>query len=179
MEKTLNEIKKRELENKQQSDAQFEQEKKKEAERKKKLEKRRQDDRRRTQEIISIVTAPQGALQTAPQIYQGSEEPHASATISNTNNAKKIASTSFTKNIEATSFVNETIEENKLQTNEQTVATASIAANATTTAIKSRKDRNRTRSIRDKYKLPLRLPEPTIKGFALTHLKFLINILMY
>lgn len=152
LEKTLRELKQRELENKQQQEKNFEQEKKKEAERKKKMEKRRQDDRRRTQEIISIVTGPSQVLSQTPQINVPIEIVD--------NESKKVPT--FTKNIEATSFASESTEE-KTKPYEQIVPI--VITNSTgTTAIKARKDRNRTRSIRDKYKLPIRLPNPTIKG---------------
>jgi hypothetical protein len=63
LEKTLKEIREKEMAQKQQQDAQLELEKRKEAERKKKIDKKRQDDRRRTQEIISIVTTVDSGLQ--------------------------------------------------------------------------------------------------------------------
>ena len=44
------------------------------------------------------------------------------------------------------------------------VISSTSSVGGSTNALKSRKDRNRTRSIRDKYKLPLRLPQPAIKG---------------
>lgn len=93
LERTLREIRQRELENKAQQEKNFEQEKRKEQERKRKMEKRRQDDRRRTQEIISIVTQPssQAATQQVIVPIELSES-----------EAKKSAS-SFTKNIEAIS----------------------------------------------------------------------------
>ncbi len=190
LEQTLKEIKRKELEHKQQSDAQYEQEKKKEVERKKKLEKRRQDDRRRTQEIISIVTGPVHQQQPAmilqstqqQQQQQHQQQKIVINPIEITNDANtlnemqsiKKQTDGFTKKIEATAFVSSEIEQmssalsstnnnNMQQLIEQNIPII-ITTSAASATIKSRKDRNRTRSIRDKYKLPIRLPPPTIKG---------------
>lgn len=156
LEKTLKELKQRELEHKKQSDAQLVEEKKKEAERKKKFEKRRQDDRRRTQEIISIVNAPpnnnsNGHLPVVLLVNGNSE----------TNLTNKDENTSTTPSVS---------NRNSALINEQHLPI--INSNATSTVVgggglKARKDRNRTRSIRDRYKLPLRLPQPSIKDYLM------------
>lgn len=49
------------------------------------------------------------------------------------------------------------------------VITNTSGSNST---LKTRKDRNRTRSIRDRYKLPVRLPAPTIKEFIMRKQEF-------
>ena len=70
LEKSLKELKQREMASKQQADAQFEEEKKKDMERKRKMEKRRQDDRRRTQEIIANVSSSSMSSNTTIHLPQ-------------------------------------------------------------------------------------------------------------
>ena len=155
LEKILREIKQKELAQKQQADAQVEQEKKKDAERKKKIDKRRQDDRRRTQEIISIVTTvDSNNLQPISPIDNNVEQIKKSAT-------------SYNIQIEQVKS-NETIELIQQQPPQQIQA----GNQAPTNKIRNKKDRNRTRSIRDKYKLPLRLPPPTIKDYLMRKQEF-------
>ena len=98
--------------------------------------------------------------------------------------AAKRSATSFTKNIEAMSnhIQNESIAEAlpipAVTKAEQTIpiVVTSSSGNASTSTnsgtLKARKDRNRTRSIRDRYKLPVRLPPPTIKANVMRKQEF-------
>ncbi len=133
LEKTLREIRQREMESRQQQEREMEEERRKEAERRRRLEKRRQDERRRTQEIISIVTGPAGQKQVA--------EMSVPVVI--------VESSGGTGEVAAPKRAEQVIP---------------IVVTQGASGLKARKDRNRTRSIRDRYKLPIRLPQPTIKG---------------
>jgi len=153
LEKTLKELKKRELEHKKQSDAQLEDEKKKEIERKKKMEKRRQEDRRRTQEIISIVNAPPAIVNNG--LMQN--------IVSSNNNEMPASEISKQIRDEQSESQPASNRQSALLSVENHISVNSPVSTSSSN-LKTRKDRNRTRSIRDKYKLPLRLPMPTIKG---------------
>ncbi|CAF0717385.1 unnamed protein product [Brachionus calyciflorus] len=147
LEKKLKEIKEREAANRLQADAQLQEEKKKDAERKRKLEQRRQDDRRRTQEIIAIV--------------------------SNANN--QVPSSQIAANVsQSVGSIDATTKTLEIKTqfdNEQFVKPINSPVTPVPTSIR-KKDRNRTRSIRDKYKLPLRLPLPTISDYLMRKQEF-------
>lgn len=165
LEKTLKELKQKEMASKQQADAQFEEEKKKDAERKRKLEKRRQDDRRRTQEIIANVSSMNTNLNLQlPQLSPSSATPIA-ASVSQSVGSLVEADSSSTKN--------PSLSPKKIQIIETVAETETNTRNSmpppvpTTTpgTLRAKKDRNRTRSIRDRYKLPLRLPQPSVKDY--------------
>ncbi len=156
LEKTLREIRQREMESREQQERNFEQEKKKEAERKRKVEKRRQDERRRTQEIISIVSA-------APVGQKQIGEVNVPVVIVESSGKTGLAGT-FAKTIEASTFEEENGKRVGVEQVIPIVVTQSSGSGIGVGGLKARKDRNRTRSIRDRYKLPIRLPQPTIKG---------------
>lgn len=150
IEKAFKELKQREMAQKEQYDLQIEEEKKKDNERKKKLEKRRAEERRRTQEIIFSVTPTTGTNSySRPNTVDtnGESQDHSITDTTSTTVAK---SSSF--NAGTTT---------QLTDNNKPSGTSLSSSSFRST----KKDRNRTRSIRDKYKLPLRLTEPTIGGY--------------
>jgi spectrin beta len=161
LERTLKELRQKELASKRQADAQFEEEKKKDAERKRKLEKRRQDERRRTQEIIANVSSMNANLNLQlPQLSPSSATPIA-------------ASVSQSVEADGSATRNPSASPKKMQIIETVAETEASTRNSmpppvpTTTpgTLRAKKDRNRTRSIRDRYKLPLRLPQPSAKDY--------------
>ncbi len=148
LERNLRELKQKEILSKQKANDQFEQEKKRDQERKKRLEQRRQDERRKTQEIMAIVASssnqqlPQSVSIQIDQI-QNNDEP--------TMLPQLIKHASSTLNL------------NSIQTSSE---------QQHLTVVRNKKDRNRTRSIRDKYKLPLTLPTPSIKDYLMRKQEF-------
>jgi hypothetical protein len=162
LERTLKELKEREMASKKRADAQFEEEKKKDMERKRKMEKRRQDDRRRTQEIIAnvssnhssssnhqsnLITLSQGPVLSVAQLVGSIDN---DLHVVTTNTAEHKPPQSPTAAVVVSTNLTPTA------TNGNNVS-----------ALRAKKDRNRTRSIRDKYKLPLRLPLPTVKDYLM------------
>ncbi len=152
LEKAFKELKQREMAHKQNADLQFEAEKKKENERKKKIEKRRQEERRRTQEII----AQQVLITLSPN----------SNSRPTSDNSKALQD----NQADGSSLINE------VTTGKMPIFTSPVNASkqddtelklqkTTPTAYRAKKDRNRTRSIRDKYKIPLRLAEPLLADY--------------
>jgi len=176
LEKTLKELKQKELENKKQADTQFAEEKKKDAERKRRLEKRRQDDRRRTQEIIAISVSTNANVnsnnsnnnvklnQQVVSLENIESTLSPSATVASTSNR-----VSFNPEVESELYIKPV--EPQIKVNDEPVTNGTLTATSlfksSTLTVKNKKDRNRTRSIRDKYKLPLRLPPPTIRGYLM------------
>ena len=173
------------------TDEKFEEEKKKDAERKKNLEKRRQDDRRRTQEIISIVSGLGQQINASNNIISASSNNNLNLT-----SVEVKRTPSFTRNIDVDntqvntgrqSFKSEVIEEftkipsenisSPIVSTTTTTITTTVTATNNTSNMKQKKDRNRTRSIRDKYRLPMLLPEPSIKGFFTFFIKKLIRLI--
>ena len=159
IEKIMKELKQKEQQHKLLTDEKFEEEKKKDAERKKNLEKRRQDDRRKTQEIMTIV----GIVGT----LGGTIGVQANAMSANTNSGAEVKRiSSFARNLE----VDNSIANISKETSKPDIIIEAVNVNPEPintpipTAAKLKKDRNRTRSIRDKYRLPIILPEPTIKS---------------
>ena len=143
LEIAMRELREREALSKQKADAQFELERKREAERKKRLEQRRMDERRRTQEIVALVANhQQPQIPSSVVIPIDTSEP-VSESLSQTMSSHSIAA------------ANEAMS----QAHQQTSQTST-----NTSAVRNKKDRNRTRSIRDRYKLPLTLPQPSVRG---------------
>jgi hypothetical protein len=159
LEKTLKELKQRELVSKQKADAQFEEEKKKDMERKRKMEKRRQDDRRRTQEIIANVSSS-----TQPNNISLHQAPLSVSQLVGSIDNDLHVSTNMTEQKPPQSPASATT------TTPSNINT--INSNSNVNVLRAKKDRNRTRSIRDKYKLPLRLPMPTIKNYLMRKQEF-------
>jgi spectrin beta len=143
LEVAMRELREREAVSKQKADAQIELEKKKEAERKKRLEQRRMDDRRRTQEIVANIQQTQQQQPTTVSIP-----------IEYNDSTGEINSLSQVMTPKAS---NEPVQ--------QTQPQVAVSSQAPSNAVRNKKDRNRTRSIREKYKLPLTLPQPTVRAY--------------
>ena len=155
LERTLKELKQRELASKQRADAQFEEEKRRDLERKRKMEKRRQDDRRRTQEIIANVSSTSQSSNVMLNQSLGVMT-SASQLVGSMDSELNLASQ---REAVAVAVVPATVVSGGMTTTTTTTSQHQVAA------LRAKKDRNRTRSIRDKYKLPLRLPEPSVKSY--------------
>ena len=153
LEKAFRELKQRELAQKQQNDLKFEEEKKKDNERKKEIEKRKQNERRRTQEIIYQTQLIGGnTMSTADEDFneKNSKNEPQIATV--------VKTSSFSKSSQPVDSNNQSSLENQNKPNTASTLTSS-------SSFRNKKDRNRTRSIRNNYKLPVRLTEPTIGDY--------------
>lgn len=146
LERTLRELKERESAQRAEVDLKLEEEKRKEQERRRKLEMRRQDERRRTQEIIANISSHQPSTVGVP--------------TGGSSNSATVAS------IVPVPIAMDAREDAANDNAATEVSLKRVSSNL------NKKDRNRTRSIRDKYRLPLRLQTPSIADFLMRKQEF-------
>jgi spectrin beta len=171
LEKAFKELRARELQHKQHADQQFEVEKKKENERKKKIEKRRQEERRRTQEIIAqqVLISLSPTSNGRPSLSSDyankmvDDELTVDEVVEPTTTSLKNEVTTGKIPIMPYGSLPATMSDDAMMRGE--VPSQQKLTTSGPGAYRAKKDRNRTRSIRDKYKIPLRLTEPLLADY--------------